>query len=154
MEKGRTFETIVGVLVLATAILFFNYVYSKSGWNIKGGYTLMAKFDKADGLSEGGDVRINGVKVGKIISLEIDQSSFLAVAKLYVSGNIKLPRDSGASINSEGLLGGKYLSITPGGSEETLGNGEEIENTSGPVDLESLLGKFIFSSASDKEAKK
>jgi phospholipid/cholesterol/gamma-HCH transport system substrate-binding protein len=154
MEKGRTFETIVGVIVLAMSIFFFNYVYSKSGWNVGDGYVLVAKFDRADGLSEGSDVKINGVKVGKIVGLEIDPASFLAVVKFYVPDNLKLPKDSSASVNSEGLLGGKYMAITPGGSEEIIGDGDEIENTSGPVDLESLLGKFIFSSASDKEAKR
>ena len=150
MEKGRSFETVVGAIVLIVAVFFFHYVYNKSSWKSIDGYLLVAKFDKVDGLSEGVDVKISGVRVGKILSLELDPSSFLAVVKFYVSENIKLPSDSSANVASEGLLGGKYLSITPGGSKKILKPGSEIEDTSGPLDLESLLGKFIFSS-SDKE---
>jgi phospholipid/cholesterol/gamma-HCH transport system substrate-binding protein len=153
MEKGRSFETIVGTAVLAVAIFFFHYVYSRSSWKSVDGYHLMAKFDRADGLSEGVDVKISGVRVGKVSSLELDPSSFFAVVKFYVSEKVKLPDDSSASVASEGLFGGKYLSITPGGSKEILKPGDEIENTSGPLDLESLLGKYIFSSSDSGKEK-
>ncbi|MDR1375386.1 MAG: outer membrane lipid asymmetry maintenance protein MlaD [Holosporaceae bacterium] len=147
MEKGRSFETIVGTLVLLVAIFFFHYVYSRSSWKGMDGYYLIAKFDRADGLAEGIDVKISGVRVGKVASLELDPSSFFAVVKFYVSEKVKLPNDSSANVASEGLFGGKYLSITPGGSKEFFNPGDEIEDTSGPLDLESLLGKFIFSSS-------
>ncbi|MDR1982259.1 MAG: outer membrane lipid asymmetry maintenance protein MlaD [Holosporaceae bacterium] len=145
MEKGRTFETIVGVFVLVIAIFFFNYVYTKSGWKGTDGYMLTAKFDKADGLSEGGDVKISGIKVGKIIEMKVDPDSFFAVVKFYVSKELQLPKDSSANVSSDGLFGGKYLSLVPGGDEELLKEGDEIENTSGPLNLESLIGKFVFS---------
>jgi phospholipid/cholesterol/gamma-HCH transport system substrate-binding protein len=145
MEKGRAFETIVGVFVLVIAIFFFHYVYQKSGWQGVDGYELTAKFDKADGLSEGVDVKISGIKVGKILSMSVDPNSFLAVVKFYVAKDIKLPKDTSASVASDGLFGGKYLSLTPGGDEATLKEGDEIENTSGPINLESLIGKFVFS---------
>ena len=153
MEKGRTFETVVGFLVLIVAVFFFNYVYTKTGWQGLDTYTLTAKFDKADGLAEGGDVKISGIKVGKIISTEVDPSTFFAVIKFYVSKDIKLPKDSSASVTSDGLFGGKYLSLTPGGEEETLKEGDEIENTTGPINLESLIGKFVFSQDKEKEKK-
>ncbi len=154
MEKGRTFETVVGFLVLAVAVFFFNYVYTKTGWQGLDTYTLTAKFDKADGLSEGGDVKISGIKVGKIISTEVDPSTFFAVIKFYISKDIKLPKDSSASVTSDGLFGGKYLSLTPGGEDETLQEGEEIENTTGPINLESLIGKFVFSQDKEKKSEK
>lgn len=153
MEKGRSFETIVGAVVLAVAIFFFHYVYSRSSLKDMDGYHLIAKFDKIDGLSEGADVKINGVKVGKVLSLELDQSSFLVIVEFGVSEKIKLPNDSSANVASEGLFGGKYMAITPGGSKEALNPGGEIENTSGPLDLESLLGKFIFSSSDSSKEK-
>ncbi len=153
MEKGRTFETVVGFLVLIVAVFFFNYVYTKTGWQGLDTYTLTAKFDKADGLAEGGDVKISGIKVGKIISTEVDPSTFFAVIKFYVSKDIKLPKDSSANVTSDGLFGGKYLSLTPGGEEETLKEGDEIENTTGPINLESLIGKFVFSQDKEKEKK-
>ncbi|MDR0968320.1 MAG: outer membrane lipid asymmetry maintenance protein MlaD [Holosporaceae bacterium] len=154
MEKGRAFETIVGVFVLAVAIFFFDYVYKRSGWQGADGYELIARFDKADGLSEGVDVKISGVKVGKIISVSVEPESFFAVVKFYVSKNLKLPKDSSASVASDGLFGGKYLSLTPGGETEFLKENDEIENTSGPINLESLIGKFVFSNDKNKESGK
>ncbi len=145
MEKGRIFETVVGILVLIIAACFFNFVYTKSSWRSIDGYVLKAKVDRADGLAEGTDVKISGVRVGKIDSIEVDPKTFLAVVTFHISKDIKLPIDSGASVASDGLFGGKYLSILPGGDEETLKNGEEIERTTGPINLESLIGKFLFS---------
>ncbi|MDR2781302.1 MAG: outer membrane lipid asymmetry maintenance protein MlaD [Holosporaceae bacterium] len=153
MEKGRTFETVVGVFVLATAIFFFNYVYTKSGYSSSGGYVLAARFDKADGLAEGSDVKISGIRIGKIVDMRIDPESFFAVVKFNVPKGLKLPTDTSASVASDGLFGGKYLSITPGGEEDCLNEGDEIENTSGPVNIESLIGKFVFSHQ-DKEGEK
>jgi len=153
MEKGRTFESIVGVLVLIIAAFFFNYVYSRSGWKGVDGYVLTAKFDRADGLSEGGDVKISGIRVGKIISATVDPKTFFAVVKFYVSNEIQLPKDSSAGVSSDGLFGGKYLALVPGGAEEKLQANDEIEDTTGPVSIESLISKFVFSQQKD-DAKK
>jgi phospholipid/cholesterol/gamma-HCH transport system substrate-binding protein len=154
MEKGRAFETIVGVFVLIIAVFFFKYVYTKSGYGSVDGYELIAKFDKADGLSEGADVKISGVKVGKVIKMSLDSDSFLAVVEFNVSPDLKLPKDTSASVASDGLFGGKYLSLTPGGEEEVLEAGDEIENTSGPINLESLIGKFVFSQNKEEQNSK
>ena len=157
MEKGRIFETVVGVFVLVVAACFFNYVYSKSSWKSIEGYVLKARFDKADGLSEGTDVKISGVRVGKIDSIEVDPKTFFAVVTFHISQDIELPTDSSANVASDGLFGGKYLSITPGGEDETLKSGEEIEHTTGPINLEGLIGKFVMSkdeSPKDKSPKK
>lgn len=151
MEKGRIFETVVGFLVLVTAILFSYYVYTKTSWQGMDSYVLSANFDKADGLSEGGDVKISGIKVGKIIDATVDPSSFSAVVRFCVSKSIKLPVDTSANVASDGLFGGKYLSLVPGGEEELLKEGDKIENTVGPVDLESLIGKFVFQNKDDAE---
>lgn len=145
MEKGRIFETVVGICVLIISACFFNFVYMKSNWKSIDGYVLKAKFDRADGLTEGTDVKISGVRVGKIDSIEVDPKSFLAVVTFHISKDIKIPVDSAASVTSDGLFGGKYLSISPGGEDETLKNGEEIERTTGPINLEGLIGKFLFS---------
>lgn len=145
MEKGRIFETVVGICVLIISACFFNFVYMKSSWGSIDGYVLKAKFDRADGLTEGTDVKISGVRVGKIDSIEVDPKSFLAVVTFHISKDIKIPVDSAAGVTSDGLFGGKYLSISPGGEDETLKNGEEIERTTGPINLEGLIGKFLFS---------
>ncbi|MDR2724145.1 MAG: outer membrane lipid asymmetry maintenance protein MlaD [Holosporaceae bacterium] len=151
MEKGRTFETIVGIFVLIIAIFFFYYVCTKSGWQSSDGYLLVAKFDKADGLTEGSDVKISGIKVGKIVDLHVDPDSFFAVVKFYVNKKMKLPRDTSAVIASDGLLGKRYLSLAPGGDKDSLKSGDEIESTTGPMDIESLIGKFMFSRDKEKQ---
>lgn len=150
MEKGRTFETVVGVFILIITVFFFNYVYTKSGYGKIDECVLIAKFDKADGLSEGTDVKISGIRVGKILSMNVDPANFMAIVKFYVSKNLKLPKDTSASVMSEGLFGGKYLSLTPGGEDESLKDGDVIDNTSGPINIESLIGQFVFSKDKEK----
>ena len=145
MEKGRIFETVVGVFVLIVTVCFFNFVYTKSGWRSVDGYVLSARFDKADGLSEGIDVKVSGVRVGKIDSIEVDPKTFFAIVKFHISKDIKLPTDTRAAVSSDGLFGGKYLSLIPGGEEETLNDGDEIENTTGAINLETIISKFMFS---------
>lgn len=145
MEEGKTFETIVGFCVLIIAAFFFNYVYTKSSWQSIDGYILKATFDKADGLTEGIDVKISGVKIGKIISLKVNPESFCAEVQFRVDQKLKLPKDTSAGVSSDGLFGGKYLSLTPGGSDDVLKPGDVISNTTGAVNLESMIGKFMFS---------
>jgi phospholipid/cholesterol/gamma-HCH transport system substrate-binding protein len=154
MEKGRTFETVVGVFVLIVASFFFYYVYTRSGCQSIDGYLLSAKFDKVDGLSEGSDVKIGGIRVGKIVDMSVDQDSFLAVVRIRISEKFQLPKDTSASVTSEGLLGKRYLALVPGGDDDVLKDGDEIENTSGPVDMESLIGKFVFSQNKDEKEEK
>jgi phospholipid/cholesterol/gamma-HCH transport system substrate-binding protein len=90
-------------------------------------------------------VRLAGVKVGNVSEERIDPQSFQAVVALSVRDDIKLPKDTGAIITSESLLGGKYLSLQPGGDETMLQPGQTITITQGSISLEDLLGKFIFS---------
>ncbi|MBQ7673665.1 MAG: outer membrane lipid asymmetry maintenance protein MlaD [Alphaproteobacteria bacterium] len=153
MEKGRTFETVVGLFVLVVAVFFFSYVYQKSGWVKSDGITLTARFDRADGLTEGTDVKISGVRVGKVLTTSVDPENFMAVVTFYVSANIKLPKDSSASVLSDGLFGGRYLAIIPGGEDENLQEGDSIENTTGPINIESLISNFVFSKDKKEETK-
>lgn len=152
MGKGRTFEAVMGIFVLVIAGLFFNYVYHKSSWKNIDGYELIARFDHADGMAEGVDVKISGLRVGKVLSTEVDTKNFLAIVRFYVSKDIKLPKDTTAKISNEGLLGEKYLEISPGEEDEILQPGDEIVDTAGPVNLESLIGNFLFSK-NEKDSK-
>ena len=147
MEKGRMFETVVGVFVLAVTAYFFSMVYSKSSWRHIDGYILTASFDRADGLADGSDVKISGITIGKIVDLKVDPKTFMAVVKFRIPNEIQLPADTAAKVDSDGLFGGKYLSIIPGGEDEILKPGDEIERTIGPVNIESLIGKFLTSDA-------
>lgn len=142
-------ETIVGALVLIIAFTFVYFAYRTTDFNQTTGesYKLTAKFDRADGLNIGGDVRISGVKVGKVILQNLDKKSYQAVITMYISKDIKLPNDSMAEIIGNGLLGEKYIAIIPGAEEEYLKENDAIQFTQSSVSLESLIGKFMFNSA-------
>ena len=131
--------------MLLLAAGFLGYAVAHSGRTSVSGYTLTAKFEHIDGMSVGSDVRLAGVKVGSVEGARIDPKSFDAVVTFSVRDDIKLPKDSAAIITSESLLGGKYLSLQPGGDEAVLQPGQAITITQGSVSLEELLGKFIFS---------
>ncbi|NDF12323.1 MAG: outer membrane lipid asymmetry maintenance protein MlaD [Proteobacteria bacterium] len=152
--KKNVLETIIGALVLLVAASFVYTAYSSSRIHANSdGYSLVARFDKVDGLALGSDVRMSGLKVGIVTGEEIDPQTYRAVITLNVDNKLKLPKDSTAAVSSDGLLGGKFLSLIPGAEEEMLKNGEEIQFTQSSVNLEELIGKFIFGSAEEKEKK-
>jgi len=152
MHKANNyFEIIVGTFVLFCATFFFVSSFKSSKVSTAGGYHLIAKFDNIDGIAIGSDVKISGVKIGTIESELLDQKDFRAAVKLNIDPSIKLPSDSSVKVSSEGLLGSKYLAITPGGDEENLKDGEEITFTQSSISLEDLLGKFIFGADSKKD---
>jgi phospholipid/cholesterol/gamma-HCH transport system substrate-binding protein len=145
MGRHGVAETLTGALVLVVAVVFLAYAVAHSGRTAGSGYELTARFDHIDGLAVGGDVRIAGVKVGTVADEQIDPKTFAAIVSLTVRSDIRLPKDTGASIVSESLLGGKYISLSPGGDETDLKPGQTITITQSSVSLEELLGKFIFS---------
>jgi phospholipid/cholesterol/gamma-HCH transport system substrate-binding protein len=150
-KTSNYFEIIVGTFVLFCAIFFlFSSLRSTQVSDAKG-YRLIAKFDNIDGINSGSDVKISGVKVGTVEEQILDEKDFRAVLKINLNNSVKLPSDSSAKISSEGLLGSKYLSISPGGDDENLKDGEEIQFTQSSVSFEDLLGKFIFGDKNKKE---
>lgn len=151
-KTNNYFEIIVGTFVLFCAVFFFFNSFKSARVSEGGGYHLIAKFDNIDGISSGGDVKISGVKVGTVESQFLDKKDFRATLRIKINDSVVLPTDSSAKISSEGLLGSKYLSITPGGDEENLKDGGEIMFTQSSINFEDLLGKFIFSS-SEKDKK-
>lgn len=148
--RGRSFaEIVVGAVVLVVAGGFLAYAVINSGRaSVSGGYPLVARFDSIEGLPNGADVRVAGVKVGSVTDARIDPQTFLAVVTLRISDTIKLPRDSSARILSEGLMGGNYIALEPGGDEAILQAGQSIPNTQSSMNLVDLIGRFIFSGAS------
>ncbi|OFW86729.1 MAG: outer membrane lipid asymmetry maintenance protein MlaD, partial [Alphaproteobacteria bacterium RIFCSPHIGHO2_01_FULL_40_8] len=133
---------------------FFFTSFKSAKVGTSGGYHLVAKFDNVDGIANGSDVKISGVKIGTVENQFLDETDFRAALKLNIDSSIKLPSDSSAKIASEGLLGSKYLAINPGGDEEMLMDGEEIAFTQSSVNLEELLGKFIFGSENKNKNEK
>ena len=141
-------ETLVGTVVVVVAAVFLVFAYTTAGVRSSvGGYELVAKFDRVDGLNIGSDVRLSGIKVGSITRQDLDPKTYVAVVRLNVDGIVKLPEDSAARIASEGLLGGNYLSLEPGGSDVMLKEGSEIKFTQGAVNLLDLIGQAIFGAA-------
>ena len=138
-------ETVIGAGVLAVAAVFLGYAYNTSDVATVEGYEVFARFSAVDGLNAGDDVRISGIKVGSIIELSLDPAYYRAVVRMSVDPAVELPEDTVAAVSSEGLLGGKYLSLDPGGAEELIADGGEIKITQSSMNLESLLGKMIYS---------
>jgi phospholipid/cholesterol/gamma-HCH transport system substrate-binding protein len=139
---------VTGAAVLLVAAFFLVFAVAHSGRSAAPGYKLRAQFDHVDGLSVGADVRIAGVKVGSVQDMGIDPTTFLANVTFTVRDTIKLPKDTGAEVTSEGLLGGKFLNLSPGGATAELRPGDLITVTQSSISLEQLLGKFIFSATS------
>jgi len=138
-------ETLIGAAVLIVAGGFLAYASQNSDFGSSDSYDLKAKFFSADGVSPGIDVRMSGVKVGTVGDLTLDPKTYEAVVSLSVSKGFEVPSDTSAKIASDGLLGGSYISLEPGGSEYPLEPGEEIERTQGSVSLIDLLGKAVHS---------
>ncbi len=144
-------ETLLGAAVLVGAVIFLTFAYSKSGLKTFEGYAVIAKFDRIDGLVEGSDVKMSGIKIGSVVAQELDPQTYLANLTMNVNKSVRLPRDSSIRVASNGLLGEKYLSITPGGEDEMIKPGGEITHTQGSVDLLSLVGRMIFSQTNEKK---
>ena len=142
--RANGIEVIVGAGVLLVAIVFLGFAYKSSHWQNHTGYEIHANFDRIDGLATGSDVRVNGVKVGHVSEVTLDPVSYVAHVNIALDDRIKIPSDSIAEIVADGLLGPKYMSITPGSQETTIAPGGSIARTQSAVGLESLIGKFLF----------
>ncbi len=144
MARRSFAEVATGAAVLLVAAGFLFYAVANTGRTVTGGYTLHAAFDNIGGISTGADVRIAGLKIGSVTALAIDEKTYQAVATFTVKTGIKLSADTSASIATGGLLGGNFLSLSPGGDEKMLADGQTLTITQSAANLEDLLGKFIF----------
>lgn len=141
-------ETAIGAVVLAATAGFLVYAAGSTG--VSGptdSYTVRASFRSVEGVSLGTDVRLAGVKIGSVTGLELNPTTFRAETALAVNKEIVLPDDSSVVIASEGLLGGNFVEIVPGGSDFNLDDGGELLDTQGSVSLISLLLKFVSGSS-------
>ena len=143
-------EVFAGAAVLAAAVAFVFYATQSTGFSGNAAtYDLKASFRSVEGITLGSDVRMAGVKVGTITSIDLNPKTFFADATVSVQNNLQLPDDSAILISSEGLLGGNFIELVPGGSETNLEPGAEIEDTQGSVSLISLLMKFVSGGGSN-----
>lgn len=144
----NTTEVIVGAGVLAAAIGFVVYAGQVSGYsNSTSGYPLEASFRSLEGVSVGTDVRLAGVRVGSVTQVDLNVETYRADTTVSVLQGIEIPDDSAIIISSEGLLGGNFVEIVPGGSPFYYEPGDTIEDTQGAVSLVSLLLKFVSGSS-------
>lgn len=139
-------ESLIGALVLVVAGWFLLFAYERTDGAVSGGYELVARFDQIDGIGVGSDVRLAGIKVGAVTASRLDSNTYQAVIRFSVDRGVELPVDTAAAVAQEGLLGGKYLSLLPGGMEDMLADGDEIEETQDSLDLLGIIGKFATGS--------
>lgn len=139
-------ETLVGAVVVAVAIIFLTFAYGQTEQTSGDSYTLSAKVMNASGISVGTDVRIAGIKVGTVIATELDETSYRAVLYFTVETGIELPEDSSMKVAIEGILGGNFIALSPGGDyENLLADGGEIIHAQGSIDIVGLIQRFAFS---------
>ena len=142
--RSNLIEAVMGAVVLAVAAFFLAFAYSTADIGTVDGYEITARFDRADGVGPGTEVRMSGVKVGAVTAMSLDPENYLALVRMTVRPDLRIPDDTAISVASDGLLGDSFLNLSPGGSDDMLAAGGEIEATQGSVDLISLLGRAVF----------
>ena len=146
--KGRRIEFLVGLFIILGALGVVSLAVKVSGLNDFGvgpSYVVYADFANVGDLKPGAPVRIGGVKIGQVESINLDNSSFVAKVTMQLSSMYdRVPVDTAASIYTQGLLGSNYISLEPGFSENSLQNGSTLTTTHSAVILEQLIGKFLY----------
>lgn len=145
--KNRVSDIIAGLVVIVAAGVFLAYAASRTRSVGGSGYELHAQFGSIGPLAVGAPVKIAGVSVGQVTATTLDPKTYAAIVRFSIQPDVKIPKDSSAAIESASLLGSDYLSINPGGSDTMLKPGQAIVATQSAINIESLLGKFIFSAA-------
>jgi phospholipid/cholesterol/gamma-HCH transport system substrate-binding protein len=151
--KENVVEALVGLIVVLVAVFFVNFAWERTqAGRGDSSYVLTAKFPSVAGISPGADVKLAGIKVGQVVGQRLDQQSYQAVLEIALQPGLQLPVDSSAAITSEGLLGGNFISLSPGAEDVMLKSGEEIIETSGAADLMALIGSVVNRSGGDSAA--
>jgi phospholipid/cholesterol/gamma-HCH transport system substrate-binding protein len=151
--KENVIEALIGGIVVLVAVFFVNFAWERTQAGRGGdGYVLTARFPSVAGISPGADVKLAGIKVGQVVAQRLDPASYQAILEIAVQPGLDLPIDSSAAITSEGLLGGNFVSLSPGAEEIMLKPGEEIIETSGAADLMGLIGSVVNRSGGDSGA--
>jgi phospholipid/cholesterol/gamma-HCH transport system substrate-binding protein len=154
MQSNRTLELGTGLFVLLgfAALFYLSMQLPQGGLRlraVKSGYHVSADFDNIGDLKVGAPVTMSGVNMGEVDSIRFDQKTYKAVVGMRLDPQYnQIPDDSFASINTQGLLGGKYIGLSPGGSDTFLKNGSKIDQTQSAIVLESLINKLFASFAS------
>jgi phospholipid/cholesterol/gamma-HCH transport system substrate-binding protein len=151
--RGNVIEVVIGAVVLVAAALFLLFAYQTSRFRTASdGYEVSADFARIDGIHQGSDVRISGIKVGTVIADGLDPKTYLATIRMSIDPAVQLPEDTVAQVTSSGLLGDKYMSLAPGGSDTMIPPGGKIRYTQSSISLENLIGQMMFSTPGAKPA--
>jgi len=151
--KKYTLETGVGLFCLL-GLLCVAYLTVKLGkMDILGSdtYRIKARFTSVNGLKPGSFVDMAGVQVGQVESINLDTASYVAIATLKIKREVPIDEDAIATIKTSGLIGDRYIAISPGGSDHMLKDGDTIVETEPAVDLEALISKYVFGSVEKKK---
>jgi phospholipid/cholesterol/gamma-HCH transport system substrate-binding protein len=144
--KKSSVELAVGIFVLI-GVICVGYLTIKLGkMELMGDnyYVVNARFQNVSGLKAGSQVEIAGVQVGQVHTIVLDPETQLAMVKLKIQGGIELTDDVIASVRTSGLIGDKFIKLSPGGSDEVLGAGDTIIETESSLDIEELISKYVF----------
>lgn len=142
-------EMLVGAGMLLFGIVFIAFAFSGSGPDAGDGYRVVAVFNDASGLAPGDEMRIAGVKIGRVVEKQFDAEAFEAVVTFVVDDHIKLPADSEALIEPDGLLGGSFVLIKPGLKQSHIPPGGRFTATRGTINVIDVIGGFIFDGTGD-----
>lgn len=144
MSSHTPTEVALGGVVLAAAVAFAVYAGQAAGLTTgSSGYPLTASFRSIEGVTVGTDVRLGGVKIGSVTDVALNAETYRADTTITISGGVEIPDDSAVVISSEGLLGGNFVEIMPGGSPFYFASGDEILDTQSSVSLITLLLRFV-----------
>jgi phospholipid/cholesterol/gamma-HCH transport system substrate-binding protein len=144
--KERVIETVVGFIVICVAIFSFMFFYKISDSGEDGeGYFLNAYFQNIEGVAEGNDVKLSGIKIGYIDNVTLENGTYFAVARLKIKKGIDIPSDSRAIVSTSGLLGGKYIRINPGSADDNLKENGKFKFTQSSINIEDLISKLMYS---------
>jgi len=153
--QRNVLETVMGAVVLLAAAAFLFIVYSASGVKeTSNGYHLVMRLDQGGSIAPGTDVRAAGVKVGSVVKQEFDAENFQAVITLDISGNVKLPTDSSANVDQDGLLGNPYVNLQLGADDTMLKDGDTFRHATGALSLNKLIGMALSGGGGDKSEEK
>ena len=144
--KDSAIETTVGIFVLI-GILCVGYLTVKLGkmdWFGSDHYPVVARFESISGLKEGANIEMAGVSVGKVEAISLDPDRLVAIVRMRIENGVELTDDVIASVKTAGMIGDKYIKLSPGGSDEILQPGDTITETESAVDLEDLISKYVF----------
>lgn len=140
----RSTEVVVGIFVLVGALCIIYLAVSLGGVSIFGSpyYGILAEFDSVSGLKKGASIEIAGVEMGKVLDINLRDNR--ADVTLGILNGIELTDDTIASIRTQGVIGDKFVKLTPGGSDEILNPGDLLVETESAISLEELISKYIF----------